>query len=186
MALLTQKAILSTFEEMLYEMPFDKISVTALVKRCGVSSNTFYYHYQDIFMLLREWLKIELSTGNIQEGKGDWKDEAKHLLRWCQDNKRIVNHIFSSISRDQLERHLSKIAGKVFYDAVLEYVVDTDVPSIDIKVISEFCEYAFIGFFLKFVWDGMEADIDLSVEKIGALFDNFMETSIKQAYHKAH
>lgn len=54
MALLTQKAILSTFEEMLYEMPFDKISVTALVKRCGVSSNTFYYHYQDIFMLLRD------------------------------------------------------------------------------------------------------------------------------------
>ena len=42
MALLTQKAILSTFEEMLEEMPFDKITVSALVRRCGVSSNTFY------------------------------------------------------------------------------------------------------------------------------------------------
>jgi AcrR family transcriptional regulator len=49
MALLTQKAIWASFEEMLVEMPFDKITVSALVKRCEVSSNTFYYHYQDIF-----------------------------------------------------------------------------------------------------------------------------------------
>ena len=35
MALLTQKAILSTFEEMLEEMPFDKITVSAFVLRCA-------------------------------------------------------------------------------------------------------------------------------------------------------
>ena len=44
MALYTQKAILRAFGEMLEEMPFDKITVTALVKRCDISSNTFYYH----------------------------------------------------------------------------------------------------------------------------------------------
>lgn len=31
MALLTQKAILSTFEEMLEEMPFDKITVSVTI-----------------------------------------------------------------------------------------------------------------------------------------------------------
>ena len=51
MALYTQKAILRAFGEMLEEMPFDKITVTALVKRCDISSNTFYYHYRDIYDL---------------------------------------------------------------------------------------------------------------------------------------
>lgn len=60
MALLTQKAILSTFEEMLEELPFDKITVSALVRRCGVSSNTFYYHYQDIYDLLDVWMSTRL------------------------------------------------------------------------------------------------------------------------------
>lgn len=68
MALLTQRAILSTFEEMLEEMPFDKITVSALVKRCGVSANTFYYHYQDIYALLDAWLTKKI--GEIREKQG--------------------------------------------------------------------------------------------------------------------
>ncbi len=52
MAQYTQKAILSTFQQMLEEMPFDKITVSALVRRCEISSNTFYYHYSDIYDLL--------------------------------------------------------------------------------------------------------------------------------------
>lgn len=46
MALYTQKAIMRAFGEMLEEMPFDKITVTALVKRCSNQAPiTFYYHY---------------------------------------------------------------------------------------------------------------------------------------------
>ena len=41
----TEKAIRQTFQDMLTEMPFDKITVTELVKRCEISPNTFYYHY---------------------------------------------------------------------------------------------------------------------------------------------
>ena len=37
---------------MLAEMPFYKITVSALVKRAGISPNTFYYHYEDIYDLL--------------------------------------------------------------------------------------------------------------------------------------
>ena len=38
MAKLTEKAILRTFDEMISEMPFDKITVSALVARCEISS----------------------------------------------------------------------------------------------------------------------------------------------------
>ena len=60
MAQYTQKAIIETFEKMLIEMPFDKITVSALVRRCEISSNTFYYHYSDIYDLLDVWLRGEL------------------------------------------------------------------------------------------------------------------------------
>ena len=44
-ALYTKKLIMTTFQEMLAEMPFDKITMSALVKRAEGSPNTFYYHY---------------------------------------------------------------------------------------------------------------------------------------------
>ena len=57
MALYTKKLLMSTFQEMLEELPFDKITVAALVKRAGISPNTFYYHYQDIYALLDAWFR---------------------------------------------------------------------------------------------------------------------------------
>ena len=57
MALYTKKLIMTTFQTMLEELPFDKITVAALVKRAGVSHNTFYYHYQDIYALLDAWFQ---------------------------------------------------------------------------------------------------------------------------------
>lgn len=52
----TKRIIMQTFEEMLDEMPFGKITVSALVERCDISSNTFYYHFKDIYDLLEVWL----------------------------------------------------------------------------------------------------------------------------------
>lgn len=52
MANFTKKAILQTFEEMLEHTSFNKITVSDLIAQCGISSNTFYYHYHDIYDLL--------------------------------------------------------------------------------------------------------------------------------------
>ena len=52
MSMLTMKTIMQTFSEMIEEMPFDKITVLALVKRCEINHNTFYYHFQD-FTIIR-------------------------------------------------------------------------------------------------------------------------------------
>ena len=67
MSILTVKVIMKTFEEMLEEMPFDKITVLELTKRCEISHNTFYYHFQDIYELLGEWLRQALSLIHISE-----------------------------------------------------------------------------------------------------------------------
>lgn len=40
MALYTKKRIMTTFQAMLEELPFDKITVAALVKRARISPNT--------------------------------------------------------------------------------------------------------------------------------------------------
>ena len=60
MALYTKKLIMNTFQEMLEELSFDKITVSALVKRAGISPNTFYYHYQDIYALLDVWFREQM------------------------------------------------------------------------------------------------------------------------------
>lgn len=38
--------------------------------------------------------------------------------------------------------------------------------------------YAFLGFFLKFFWNGMDDDIDKSVDSLGELFTGFVENAV--------
>ena len=71
MANYTRKLILSTFENMLGRMPLEKITVTALIKECGIGRNTFYYNYRDIYDLLDKVVSDFISQyeGNMQENQ---------------------------------------------------------------------------------------------------------------------
>lgn len=40
------------------------------------------------------------------------------------------------------------------------------------------CRYAFLGFFLKFPWNGMDDDIDKSVDSLWELFTGFVENAV--------
>ena len=79
----TEKAIQQTFQEMLTEMPFDKITVTELVKRCEISPNTFYYHYNNIIEFLEEHKQIVIDELNqIPEvGKTHNKENLTEIFR---------------------------------------------------------------------------------------------------------
>lgn len=180
MALYTKKLIMDSFQEMLEEMPFDKITVTALVKRAGVSPNTFYYNYQDIFALLDAWLKRSVESFLSERELEEWKDITKNILTICRQHSKIIYHVFDSLSRDRLERYLFSLTDDVFYRLVKQLAEDKEIPENRLREIAAFCRYAYFGFILQFLWNNMEVDIDRAVEDLGVLFDDFLEVSINQ------
>ena len=109
MALYTQKAIMRTFQQMLEEMPFDKITVSALVRRCEISSNTFYYHYQDIYSVL-EWIVETQLCAPLQydgaQAPGEWCLQALTLLREKQPLLRKISHALG-------QETMYRLTGKV-------------------------------------------------------------------------
>ena len=177
MAKYTQKAIMSAFQEMLEEMPFDRITVSALVKRCEISSNTFYYHYHDIYELLNAWLHMEF--GLYLSGEPDLVSVTKNLLRDCKTNSRIIYHIFDSLSRNQLEHYVFTMTDDIFSSVVCGYARGRSVPDSALTEITRFCRYAFTGFFLHFLWGKMGADIDEAVDSLAALFDRFLKSAVE-------
>lgn len=174
MANYTEKAIVQTFEEMLAEMPFEKITVTAIVSRCEISSNTFYYHYHDIFDLLDSWLNIKKDKYLTDIGD-DWTAALKAMLHVMQSNPQIVYHIFDSISRDRLERYIFCSVEENFYELVKSRAADSGISGDAVRDIAGFCCYSCLGFILKFVWNRMSSDVDSSVDRLGHMFDGTIE-----------
>lgn len=181
MANYTKKAILQTFEEMLIETPFDKITVTALVARCEISSNTFYYHYHDIFDLLDDWLDVKRQKYMSSEQTEDWELCLRTFLHAMQDNPQLVYHIFNSISRERLEMYIFSSIEDAFYDFAKRMSDGTGATDEVVRGVAGFCCYSLLGFLLKFIWNHMSADVDSSVDTLWRIFDGTIEYVVRKS-----
>ena len=54
MATKAKVSLINTFLKLVKENEYDKITVTGLVEACGISRQTFYYHFDDIDAMI-EW-----------------------------------------------------------------------------------------------------------------------------------
>ncbi len=174
MANLTERAILDAFSQMLSSMPFDKITVSALTRESGVSHNTFYYHYQDIYALLDAWLEQELghylAYGDLDNGY----EMIRVLLRTCKEKKRMVTHLFNGLSRDHLERYAFVYTDRFFLPYIRTLAAEKDIPDERLKDIAAFCRYSFLGFFLEYLWNGMSDEEEKLAGKIHGMLSEFI------------
>lgn len=181
MALYTKKLIMAAFQEMLEEMPFDKITVLALVRRAGVSPNTFYYNYQDIYALLDAWFQDKLAAFIPDGEEFDWKATTKAILHQCKAHAAMIYHVFDGLSRDRLERYIFSLTDDPFLRIVEEAAAGTDLPEERCRSVAAFCRYAYIGFVMQFFWNHMENDIDTSVDRLGSLFETFLASTVRSS-----
>lgn len=172
MANFTQKIIMQNFEAMLDEMPFGKITVSALVSRCDISSNTFYYHFKDIYDLLEVWLdrRAQKYLQEI-ENEPEWTEGFKTVLHGIKEHSPRVYHIADSISREQLERYVFTYVEKQFHHDLKLRTAEHQVDEETLEKVSSFFCYAALGFFIKYLWGSMKADIDSSVDELWQIFD---------------
>lgn len=172
MAIRTEKAIFETFEEMLDESSFEKITVSALAKRCEISPNTFYYHYEDLYDLLIKWLEVKKLDWIVDN---DWKQSIKNFLLYCKNNEKKIYHISSSLSRESLERFFFKYVSETFKKQ-MEFIVDNyNFPKDVADEMSDFILYGLVGTFLKFIFNGMKDDVDDVVDSVASILDGYIE-----------
>lgn len=124
MSKLTQKAIQGSFAKLLESKPIDRITIKDITDDCGISRNTFYYHYTDLPMLVEEMLMENAEELIRAYPTIDSLEECLNVgVQFVLNNKRAANHIYNSSHRYIYERCLMKVCRRV----VAEYF-DLAVP----------------------------------------------------------
>ena len=99
----------------------------------------------------------------------------KSLLYACRDNKRKVNHLFYSMSRDRLEQFVFGRTDSVITTYIHQIAKMRNVDPKRTEVVSDIVKYSIYGFILRFCWNGMTADIEKSVDELGSFFDELLD-----------
>lgn len=182
MANYTKKAIMQAFEEMLAEKSFDKITVSALVARCEISSGTFYYHYRDIYDLLNDWFRLmqERFFTSVAEGAG-WESILKGVMLELRKKSKLVYQLFDSRARAPMERFIFNSGATAFFRFVQTRTAGVTLPDELVQSLTDFFRCSIMGFLMNYIWGQMQADIDESVDRLSIIFNGSIDYIVQQA-----
>ena len=171
MAQLAKKAILQAFTELLDGKPMDKITVMDIVERCDITRGCFYYHFQDIYAVFEEMLRIEtermLSYDSASES---WEEDFIAAASFLYQNRKIVYNIYNSAHREELYRYVKKAVEVVIDSAVERASQGISATPEDKKAVSRFYQFALQGAFLEWAETGMKEPLEGLIRQFGRLF----------------
>lgn len=117
----TKKALAESLKKIMKTKNFSKITVSEIVADCGVNRKTFYYHFDDIYALLK-WT-FENETIQVLKHFNlivDYEEAILFIMDYIEKNDYIVSCAYDSIGRDEMKR---------FFFADFNELVDSIIDS---------------------------------------------------------
>ena len=182
MASFTKFAILKVFGDLAASRPVDKITVKDITDQWGTSRNTFYYHYQDIYQVLKAYVQysaehvIELMVEDEgEDGKAGLKE-----IRYLEANRELLCNLYRSAANEEV-RNCLQSASQIIFDRLIESVSQgMEVQAEDKKILSAVCQYTVRGIMTS--W--MEEDGMLNgetLEQVLVRLDYLFKGAIREA-----
>ena len=143
--------IADAFLKLSKEKNIDKITVKDIVDECGISRQSFYYHFQDILEVI-EWsaeqafqklLERSMETDDAEAVFQDFitaSDEASVMLR----------KLLNSQKREQVERLMVRAVRTYLQEMIRRKGPITDIPYEDAETALSFCTYGIVGLLLEY------------------------------------
>ena len=157
MSHLTTKAIQEAFFELLSKKSIDQITIKDITARCGVSRNTFYYHYADITALVEEIMMIKVDELIKKYPTVDSLDQGIEVaIEFVLENKTAVMHIYYSDQRPIYERCLMKLCRYVAHELVTSSLSAEKVSDEEKELLISYYKCTAFGFIMDWCESGLK------------------------------
>ena len=114
----TKQQLAHILKELMETKPLEKISVQEVTEKAELNRQTFYYHFEDIYDLLKWTLEreaIELLYDREEESL--WKEGFRDLLLYLDKNRAFARNAIHSLGREHFNRFFHQEADYVGYPA---------------------------------------------------------------------
>lgn len=179
MAGFARKAIRDSFIKLLTEKPLSKITVRDIVDDCGINRNTFYYYFHGLPQLLEAIVNEEAERIIREYPAIESVEECLNaVIRFALENRKVVLHIYHSLSRDIYEQYLWRVCEHVVTAYVGGILSDLHVSEQDRALIVEHLKGVCFGLVMNWLENGMQEDIQARFRRICELKQGDLERMI--------
>ncbi len=179
----TKRALAAALKELMVQNPIDKIAIHDLTERCGIRRQNFYYHFEDVYDLLR-WMFQEEAVSLLQQHQGTllWQEGLLQLFRYIEANRAVCLCALRSVGREHLKRFFQSDVHAIIHRTVEEVgreigAVRAGVTREDMDLMTHFYVVALSGMLESWLL----GEIDRTPEELVDFADRLLQEHIQGA-----
>lgn len=155
--------------------PNEPVSVTSITRICGISRQSFYYHFRDIHDLYAWTLHHELmKTVRPVRGEG-WRTEIQAVLERMYENRLLVMRAAQARGSVNIDELLKNELGIHIMRSVEEISTGLGIAPADRALIARFYTAGLVEIVRLWIDDGMREPPERLAERLNLFFVNSSE-----------
>lgn len=101
----TKRTLAESLKRLMQKKPLSKITVSEIIADCGVNRKTFYYHFEDIYALLKWMLESEaIEVVKHYDLLVDYQEALLFVMDYVEKNEHLLGCVYDAMGRDELKR----------------------------------------------------------------------------------
>ncbi|MDU4937714.1 MAG: TetR/AcrR family transcriptional regulator C-terminal domain-containing protein [Clostridium sp.] len=130
----TKKKLASSLKKFMTVKSLNKISVTDIIKDCNLNRKTFYYHFENIYDLLK-WILEEEAIEVVKKFNMmiDYEEAILFVIDYIEKNSHILVCAYDSLGREEMKRFLYND-----FIEIIRVVIDETEKELKIEVSQDF------------------------------------------------
>ena len=161
-----------TLIEMLENKALNMITITDIVNKCGVSRQSFYYYFNDIYDLIEWYLKKETEKALDDFSNIDsWQIGYIRIMQWSRRHKNLVMNLYHSIQREYIEVFMYRFLYGYIIKVVNRQAEGMQVTEEQCATVAQFYTLAINASSLQWIKEGMKEEPEIVAEKVNFMIE---------------
>jgi AcrR family transcriptional regulator len=183
----TKLELAAALKTLMAQKSMDKITIAELTGICKIRRQSFYYHFEDIYDLLRWMIEKEaISLLKQQEGVLLWKEGLLQLFRYLEENRAVCLCALKSVGRDHLRRFFEADIYAIIHRTIEQLSENIGVGNqleafVDVEMLTHFYVVALAGM----VESWLLGEIDRTPEQLIQFVDVILSDQLNGAAARA-
>ncbi|MEE0511377.1 MAG: TetR family transcriptional regulator [Peptococcaceae bacterium] len=178
----TKAMIAEALLEAATHKPIDKVTVKDVVETCGITRQTFYYHFQDLLDVV-EWLMAQRVDALLEKTlAADTPQGAiRVLVSTLEEQPDVISQLMNSRKREDAERIFFNAARTFFSELMRHSAVEPRIRyASDMDVALTFYSSAVVGVLIDSSRKD-NVDLDILTDQLQRLLEGDFCPQAKQA-----
>ena len=182
---ITERAIIDATLALAEKKPFNRITIKDITSGLGISRNTFYYHFRDIYDVLARFLSYEVFSKLDKAASIDeYFSTVNTIFKKLNREKGVFVKIYRAIGFEPFKNLAAQRLSSSIYRLIRNLDTQSCLSENDLRLLASFYQHALVGILIDWLNNDdiyTDSELDIIIGRLTVLFSGQLELLISNA-----